>query len=136
MRVAKVFLLIFLSQASALPTACDDPDELCYEGSCPQIETEELPPATVGVRYEFQIESNGEGNHWTVEDGELPPGLRLGHRTGVISGTPTVAGESPMKVCYQLTQSDGASDRLMAYDCEQYTFVCRTPAVQASVGTP
>lgn len=52
--------------------------------------TPDLPDATVGIEYEYQIVADGgSGNYlFTITDGALPDGLHLGD-TGFITGTPT-----------------------------------------------
>ena len=52
--------------------------------------------------------SGGSGNYTYVLDGStLPDGLNLNSTTGVISGTPTTATESPTSVTIKVTDSQG-----------------------------
>lgn len=56
---------------------------------------DELPPASVGRAYAFELERwGGEAPFvWSVVDGTLPEGLRLEEATGRIVGTPFAVGE-------------------------------------------
>jgi hypothetical protein len=58
------------------------------------IATTSLPAATGGQAYSATLQaSGGTGPYtWAVTSGSLPPGLTLNTLTGVISGTPDVAG--------------------------------------------
>jgi len=53
----------------------------------------QLPAATVGQAYSYQLTENGgvPPITWSVTSGSLPAGLNLNSSTGVISGTPTAA---------------------------------------------
>jgi large repetitive protein len=67
-------------------------------GGCPgpalTIVPTSLPDAAEGRFYTVQLEAQGrEPQVWTVGDGDLPPGLRLGRDSAVISGTPTQSGD-------------------------------------------
>jgi hypothetical protein len=49
-----------------------------------------LPPATHGVAYSTTLQASGTGLQWSVlHSAELPLGLSLNPKTGVISGTPS-----------------------------------------------
>ncbi|HDI11873.1 MAG TPA: T9SS type A sorting domain-containing protein [Candidatus Acetothermia bacterium] len=85
-------------------------DDLVVEASVSPltIETEFLPPATVGEYYEVQLEARGGTGvyRWRVLGREgLPPRLTLDGGTGVISGIPEQAGL--FSVTVQVTDSRG-----------------------------
>jgi Putative Ig domain len=54
----------------------------------------QLPPAIVGVPYSVRLGAAGgvPPYTWSFYNGDLAPGLKLHPATGIISGTPTVAG--------------------------------------------
>ncbi|GFO56251.1 hypothetical protein GMSM_32580 [Geomonas sp. Red276] len=64
------------------------------------VTTASLPVATVGTAYSQSLAASGGSSSysWSVTSGTLPAGLTLIPATGVISGTPTAAGSSPITV--------------------------------------
>jgi len=69
------------------------------------------PPAgQVGVAYSDQLTvSGGTAPYvWSVSTGTLPPGLTLNPSTGLLSGTPTTAGNYPFTV--RVADATGQSD--------------------------
>jgi hypothetical protein len=69
-----------------------------YESdSAPHITTTSLPIATAGIPVNDPIyEAGGTAPFtWGITSGSLPPGLNLNTVTGVITGTPTTAGNYP-----------------------------------------
>lgn len=65
----------------------------------PVINTTSLANGTVGVAYSQTLSATGTGT-WSLSYGTLPAGLTLNSTTGVISGTPTTAGDSGFIVQY------------------------------------
>jgi len=70
------------------------------------ITTAALPDGTVTAAYSATLSASGGQSPytWAITVGSLPPGLSLAGATGVISGTPTVAGSYPITV--QVTDSN------------------------------
>jgi len=58
----------------------------------PSIITTSIPAGHVGQSFTQSLMSSGAGNVWTIQSGNLPPGLSLDATTGVILGTPTTPG--------------------------------------------
>jgi hypothetical protein len=74
------------------------------------ITTGTLPGGTVGSSYSAALSATGGiGPYsWSVTFGSLPSGLSLNQQTGVISGTPSVAGSSTFTV--QVRDSQALAD--------------------------
>lgn len=72
-----------------------------YAGSSPTITTTVLNDATVGQAYSATLAASGGSGvftAWALSTGTLPTGLSLDSTSGVISGTPTAAGQSTFSV--------------------------------------
>ncbi len=77
----------------------------------PTVTSATLPGDAVGSAYSYTFAATGGTapyGGWTVSAGSLPPGLTLNASTGVISGTPTSAGEGPFN--FSVTVTDHAGD--------------------------
>jgi hypothetical protein len=70
------------------------PVQIFVSDSTAPTVTKTLPPAPVGSSYNNPLdETGGTGTlTWTIIAGALPPGLSLSSNSGVVSGTPTTAG--------------------------------------------
>ena len=74
------------------------------------ITTTSLPDGTVGQVYSRPVQATGGtgARTWTISIGSLPAGLNIDSATGVIAGTPTVAGTSSFTV--RVADAAGQSD--------------------------
>ena len=68
-------------------------------GSAPVVSATPAPSAgTVGTAYTYQVTASNTSTGYAVSTGTLPAGLNLNATSGLISGTPTVAGTSTFSV--------------------------------------
>jgi large repetitive protein len=71
-----------------------------------------LPAGQTNTAYNMQLTTNGGSNlSWSVNSGSLPAGLTLNPSSGLISGTPTQAGDST----FQVKVSDGSRTDVQTY---------------------
>ena len=75
------------------------------------VTTTALPTGTVGTAYSYTLAATGGsgGYTWSLLAGSLPAGIALTPSTGLLSGTPTVAGTSQITV--RASDSDGLTAR-------------------------
>jgi len=67
-------------------------DQTLTTDACFTITTTNLPDGVVGVSYNQTIEANRPNVTFTLDSGDLPPGISLSP-SGDVSGTPTTVGE-------------------------------------------
>jgi large repetitive protein len=71
---------------------------------------ESTSPGTVGRPYSLQMTSSvGDAKTWSIASGSLPPGVAIDTTTGLISGTPTAAGQFDFTVHAKMN-GDARSD--------------------------
>ena len=80
----------------------------------PAVATTSLPGGTVNSAYSATISANGGATpySWSVSAGALPAGLILAASSGVISGTPTAAGNSSFTVQVKDSKNNTATQAL------------------------
>ena len=86
LRIARWLMLLVTGVVSTISVAQQQPLV---------IRSQAAPSGIAGVPYDFQLATQGglAPYSWRISDGNLPPGLGLDERKGVISGTPGSPGE-------------------------------------------
>ncbi len=96
------------------------------------ITTASLPSGTVNYNYSTTVGASGGVLPYTWSSGTLPQGLRLDPASGVISGTPTVSGDSSFNV--QVTDAESpAMAAVKLLDIDVYSSIQQLSIVTASL---
>jgi len=84
------------------------PQTLGAQGTFP------LPPAKVGVPYQFSIQTEGglPPFKWQIIDGDLPPGIQL-LPTGELKGTPNSPRQQPFEFVVEAADSEQPAQRFI-----------------------
>ncbi len=95
-----------------------------------------LTPGQVTVPYSLQFSASGGTPTWSVSSGSLPAGLTINSSNGLLSGTPTAAGN----YSFQVTATSGSSTDTQTYQLSVVDALkVSTPAARptaAEVGLP
>lgn len=70
-----------------------------------------LSPGQVGLAYNMQFTASATATAWSVSSGSLPAGLTLNTSSGLLSGTPTTAGDYN----FQVSATDGTQSDTQTY---------------------
>ena len=92
-----------------------------------------LAPAQIGTPYSLQLTATGGTPTWSYS-GSLPPGITLNNSTGLLSGTPTTAGDYNFKI----TATAGSSTDTQTYKLSvvEPLKIAKPTATGAEVGFP
>jgi Putative Ig domain len=94
-----------------------------------------LPPAQTNTPYNMQLTATGGSSlTWSVTSGALPAGITLNPSTGLLSGTPTQAGDAT----FQVKVTDGTRSDVQTYTLSTVTKleIASTPASVTEIGLP
>lgn len=111
------------------PPASPAPTEQASPAALVLTSNPQLPDAIVGRVYETQLTSSGGGAvRWVLEQGALPPGMKLDEENGIIYGTPMTPGSS----LFRLKFSDGTRAGLSQFTLNVVAEVSSTPSPSPS----
>ncbi|MBP5255259.1 MAG: glycoside hydrolase family 3 C-terminal domain-containing protein [Lachnospiraceae bacterium] len=134
---AGLSLNLFTGEISGTPTAVGDFDvavtaivdgwvkgsaKITFQVASPW--TKDLPKGWVGEEYDGSVASNINESgtvSYRIASGELPAGLKIDSVSGVISGTPTAAGDYTFQVAVTFTSGTGSNARTTTYVSEEFT---------------
>lgn len=92
---------IFQGQSVPVTLVADQPTTVSIQltDTTIRIILKPLPDGTEDQPYTATLEAErGTGLTWTVQEGELPPGVRLNATTGALSGTSDTVGAFPLTI--------------------------------------
>ena len=79
------------------------------------IGPESTTPGTTGAPYSLQMTASvSDPKTWTISSGTLPPGLAINAATGLISGTPTAAGQFDFQVLAKMNADTRSDTKVLA----------------------
>src|ERR1700730_1739673 len=93
--VIMVFALVMVGLAGCVGAVSPTKSPLAPSPAGLQITTTSLPAGVLGVNYSIALTATGgvPPYAWSITSGTLPTGVQLSTPSGIISGTPTVAGK-------------------------------------------
>lgn len=79
------------------------------------IGPESTAPGTLGTAYSLQMTASvSEPKTWSINSGQLPPGLAIDANTGLISGTPTASGTFTFEVLARMNGDSRQDTKVLA----------------------
>ncbi|MGO4256215.1 putative Ig domain-containing protein [Marmoricola sp. RAF53] len=103
----------------------------------PDVTTTTLPDGTRGTGYSQQLTKVGYAGTWSLTRGALPPGLTLSNG-GLVSGTPTRAGDYGFTVTFTETSTGNADSQqlLLHVSAPGAPVITTTSLPTGTAGTP
>jgi hypothetical protein len=103
------------------------------DAGLPQITTTTLPNGTTGTAYSATLVATGDNLTWSIDNGNLPNGLSINATTGVISGTPAVAGTFNFTV--KVSNSGGDNTKVLSITIIPKIFTVTVNVNNSTYGT-